>query len=117
MSLHVDKNQPNPETAILSLAGRLTMGPECRQLDSTITDLTQNGVKHVIIDLSRLDGIDSTGAGILVVCHSKLHKVHGSLRIAGAQGIVHETLLMIHVDRLVPFFPTAVEATQNVPAS
>lgn len=117
MSLHVDKNQPNPETAILSLAGRLTMGPECRQLDATITELTKNGVKNVIIDLAHLDGIDSTGAGILVVCHSKLHKIQGTLRIAGAQGIVHETLLMIHVDRLVPFFPTAVEATQSVAAT
>lgn len=117
MSLQVQKTQPNPETAILSLSGRLTMGLECRQLDATISDLTKSGVKNVIIDLSRLDGIDSTGAGILVVCHSKLHKAQGSLRIAGAQGIVHETLLMIHVDRLVPFFPTAVEATQSVAAS
>ena len=117
MSLQVEKSQPSPELAILTLSGKLTMGPESRQLDQTITGLIKDGVKHVVVDLSHLEGIDSTGAGILVVCHSKLHKVQGSLRIAGAQGIVHETLLMIHVDRLVPFFPTTQEASESVAAS
>jgi anti-sigma B factor antagonist len=117
MSLHVEKNQPSSEMAVLTLSGRLMMGNECRQLDHSINELMEGGVKHVVVDLTHLDGIDSTGAGILVVCHSRLQKAHGSLRIAGAQGIVNETLLMIHVDRLVPFFPTAQEASQSLAAS
>jgi anti-sigma B factor antagonist len=117
MNLHVEKTQPFPEMAVLNLSGRLMMGNDCRQVERHIDDLINQGVKHVVVDLARLDGIDSTGAGILVVCHSKLRKVNGSLRIAGAQGIVQETLLMIHVDRLVPFFSTTQEASQSLAAS
>jgi anti-anti-sigma factor len=71
----------------------------------------------VIFDLSKLDAIDSTGVGIIVVCHAKLQKAGGSLRIAGAQGIVLETLQMTHVDRLVPLFPSADAAEQNFAAA
>ena len=117
MSLQVTKNTVSPEIAILSLHGRLMMGEECRQLQLSVEELIKEGSKNVIVDLTHLEGIDSTGAGILVVCNGKLQKVNGSLRIAGAQGIVHETLTMIHVDRLVPFFPTAQEASQKLAAS
>ena len=116
MSLQVSKNRIAPELAILSLAGRLMMGEECRQLQQAVEESIQQGIKNIVVDLSHLEGIDSTGAGILVVCNGKLQKVQGSLRIAGTQGIVHETLTMIHVDRLVPFFPTAEEASQKLAA-
>jgi len=33
--------------------------------------------------------------------------------VAGAQGIVGDTLLMTHVDRLVPMFATPKEAAQD----
>ena len=33
------------------------------------------------------------------------------MRIVGPVGVVHDTLLMTHVDRLVPVFPTVNEAT------
>jgi anti-sigma B factor antagonist len=70
-------------------------------------------VKKVVFDLSRLDGIDSTGVGIIVVCHAKLQKVGGNLRLAGATGIVLETLQMTHVDKIVSIFPNAEEAGHN----
>ena len=117
MSLHLEKSQPSAELTILPLSGRLMMGAESKQLQVAVDELIKEGVKHIVVDLAQLEGIDSTGAGILVVCHTKLQKVHGSLRIAGAQGIVHDTLVMIHVNRLVPFFPTAQEASQKLTAS
>ena len=117
MSLQVKKNKLSPELAILTLTGRLMMGEESRKLQHAVEEAINDGVKNVVVELSHLEGIDSTGAGILVVCNGKLQKVNGSLRIAGAQGIVHETLTMIHVDRLVPFFPTAEEASQKLAAS
>jgi len=51
------------------------------------------------------------------MCHAKLQKVGGNLRIGGAQGIVLETLQMTHVDRLVPMFGTSKEAAQDFVAA
>ena len=95
------------------MIGKLMMGNDSRQVEWSVAELLIGGVKKVLFDLSMLDGIDSTGVGIIVVCHAKLQKAGGSLRIAGATGIVLETLQMTHLDRIVPLFRSAEEAAQN----
>jgi anti-sigma B factor antagonist len=117
MILQLHTSQPSPDLCRLDFSGKLMMGNDSRQVEWKITDLMAAGVKRVIFDLSGLDSIDSTGVGIIVMCHAKLQKAGGNLRIAGPQGIVLDTLLMTHVDRLVQFFPTAEEAAQNFVAA
>jgi anti-sigma B factor antagonist len=117
MILQVHKTQLAPDLCRIELVGKLMMGNDSRQVEWSIAELVVAGVKRVVFDLSKLDGIDSTGVGILVVCHAKLAKIGGSTRIAGAQGIVLQTLQMTHVDRLVPFFPSADAAERNFAAA
>jgi anti-anti-sigma factor len=117
MILQLHKSQPSPELCNIEFRGKLMMGNDSRQVEWNVADLLATGVKRVIFDLHDLDSIDSTGVGIIVMCHAKLQKAGGILRIAGPHGIVLETLQMTHVDRLVPFFATAEAATQNFVAA
>jgi len=117
MMLQLHKNQLSPELCQLELVGKLIMGNEAKQVEWNVSELLVAGVKKIIFDLTMLDGIDSTGVGIIVMCQAKLQKASGSLRVAGAQGIVAETLLMTHVDRLVPMFATVKEALQDFVAA
>jgi anti-sigma B factor antagonist len=117
MILSLHKNQPSPDLCRLEFTGKLMMGNDSRQVEWAITELLAAGVLKVILDLQKLDGIDSTGVGIIVVCHGKVQKAGGHLCVAGAQGIVLETLHMTHVDRLMQIFPTAEVAEKSfVPA-
>ncbi|HTP68994.1 MAG TPA: STAS domain-containing protein [Dongiaceae bacterium] len=113
MMLQLHKNQLSSELCQLEFVGKLMMGNEAKQVEWNVSELLVSGVKKIIFDLTMLDGIDSTGVGIIVMCQAKLQKAGGSLRVAGAQGIVGDTLLMTHVDRLVPMFATAKEAAQD----
>ena len=113
MMLQLHKNQLTPDLCQLEFVGKLLMGNEAKQVEWDVSELMVAGVKKIIFDLALLDGIDSTGVGIIVMCQAKLQKAGGSLRVAGAQGIVLDTLLMTHVDRLVPMFGTAKEAAQD----
>jgi len=113
MILEVEKKSPATGVAILELRGRLLMGNDSRQVEWAVVEWIKAGIINVILDLGGLDTIDSTGVGILVMCHAKLEKVGGSLRISGARGIILEILQMTHVDRIVKFFPTAQEASKN----
>ena len=117
MILAVQKKSPSASVGVLELRGRLMMGNDSRQVEWSVDEWIKAGVKSIVLDLSGLDMMDSTGVGIIVMCHAKLEKVGGSLRIAGPQGIIQEILHMTHVDRIVRFFATAEEASQNfVPA-
>ena len=113
MILEVEKKSPAAGVAILELRGRLLMGNDSKQVEWAVVEGIKAGILNVILDLSGLDTIDSTGVGILVMCHAQLEKVGGSLRIAGARGIILEILRMTHVDRIMRFYSTAEEASKN----
>ena len=117
MILQLHKTQTSPDLCRIEFVGKLMMGNDSRQVEWSLAELLGAGVKKVVFDLSKLEAFDSTGVGIIVLCHDRLQKAGGSLRIAGAQGIVLETLHMTHVDRLVQLFPSADAAEQNFAAA
>ncbi len=113
MILQLQKSQPFPDICLMEFSGKLLMGNDSRQVEWMLAELLGAGMKRVVFDLSRLDSIDSTGVGILVMCEGKMKKAGGELRLAGPAGLVRETLIMTHIDRLVRMFPTAGEAIQD----
>jgi anti-sigma B factor antagonist len=117
MILQLQKSQPEPDICLIEFSGKLMMGNDSRQVEWTVRELLEAGMKKIIFDLSKLDGIDSTGVGIIVMCEGKVRKAGGEVRIAGPVGPVHDTLVLTHVDRLVRFYPAAKEAAQNFSVS
>jgi hypothetical protein len=47
------------------------------------------------------------------MCEGKVRKAGGEVRIAGPVGLVRDTMVMTHVDRLVRIYPTVEEAVQH----
>jgi len=113
MNLKLQKSQPVPDVCIIEFFGKLIMGNESRQVEWVVAEQLVGGVKRIIFDLSRLDGIDSTGVGIIVMCEAKVRKAGGELRVAGPVGIVNDTLTLTRVDRLVRFFPSTSESMRD----
>ena len=113
MILEMQKKSPAPAVSILELHGKLLMGKDSKQVERAVDESIKADVKSVVFDLSGLEMMDSTGVGIIVMCHARLEKAGGSLRIAGAKGIIQDILHMTHVDRIVRLFPTAEEASKN----
>jgi anti-sigma B factor antagonist len=113
MILQLQKSQPVSDICLIEFSGKLMMGNDSRQVEWTVAELLGAGVKKIIFELSKLDSIDSTGVGIIVMCEGKVRKAGGEVRIAGPAGLVRDTLTMTHVDRLVRLFPTANEAVQD----
>jgi anti-sigma B factor antagonist len=113
MILQLQKSQPAPDICQIEFFGKLMMGNDSRQVEWLVAELLGAGVKKIIFELSKLNSIDSTGVGIIVMCEGKVRKAGGEMRIAGPVGLVHDTLIMTHVDRLVRFFPSASEAVRD----
>jgi anti-sigma B factor antagonist len=117
MILQLRKTHPEPDICQIEFSGKLIMGHDSRQVEWSIAELLVAGTKKIIFDLSKLDGIDSTGVGIIVMCEGKVRKAGGKLSVAGPVGVVHDTLTLTRVDRLIKFYPTAMEAAQNFGAA
>ncbi len=65
---------------ILELRGSLIAGEPCQQLRERVTAL-RDADPRVIVDLSQVDYIDSSGLGTLVTCFTLLQRAGGGLRI------------------------------------
>lgn len=76
---------------VLECAGRLTIRDR-KSVDRISNDITETGHSLVVIDLSRLDYIDSAGLGILLSLREGAMGHGKRIAIAGAANSVREIL-------------------------
>lgn len=112
MILEINRKHLTAEIEVLEMAGRIVLGSDGMQVEWTVAQLLKADHKKLIFDLSRVTLLDSTGVGVLVMCHAKVKKAGGILRIAGVTGMVEDTLKLTSVDKLIGSFPTVDEAAQ-----
>ena len=72
-----------------------------------------NGHSNMIIDLSRVVYIDSSGLGALIALQRKARLKGGSLVIVGATDQIRRTMKITHLDRLFEFYDTLEEVVEN----
>ena len=68
---------------ILNLNGRLIVGEPVTDLRAKITRLSAAGANNVVLNLAKVDYIDSTGLGGMVIGFTTLKKAGGALKLTG----------------------------------
>jgi len=111
--LEIQTKHVQPDIVVLEIAGRITMGNNCKQLEWTTDRLVRENQKKIIFDLTGVTHMDSTGIGIIVLAAGQVKKVGGELRVAGANEHVKQLLKMTNVDQIVGLHPTTVAAAVN----
>lgn len=78
------KTEDAGDTLVFRLRGSLDLAtaPTVR---AALTDATEDGSHHIIVDLTQLEFLDSTGLGVLIGAHRRAAERNGSLRL-----IVHD---------------------------
>lgn len=99
-------------TAVIELHGNVMGGPDALHLNEKLHELGDKGIKRVILDLSNVNVINSSGLGMLIGGLTAMRNMGGELKIAKASPKV-ETLLT--VAKLQSVFPnySSVEEAQN----
>lgn len=78
--------------AIVRLSGKLAAGAGDRQLHNLIDELLGANRKSILLDLSKVSGIDSSGVGELVAGLRVAREMGGELKILKVGGQVHRIL-------------------------
>jgi anti-anti-sigma factor len=100
MNLSIEHREPNPESAVIRLTGRLQLGPGCADLEKLILSLFDRGVLHLTFELDGLTHMDSTGMGRFIDAYSKLKNRGGTVRVQGATGGVREMFRITRLDAI-----------------
>lgn len=86
------------EITLLKISGDLDQVYE-HELTKRIDDLVTRGVKHLVIDLSEVDLIDSAGIGGLVLLSKRMRAQNGEVKLSGVRGQPGELLKRLRLDR------------------
>lgn len=102
MSLQIDESA-SEEISILTLRGQLTFGNADRVREN-ILGLAAKGHSKIVVELTDVSFIDSTGLGALVGCHASLQKKKGALKLVNPNRRNLELLLATQLHTVLDVF-------------
>ncbi len=112
--LQITHAEVDPGLVVIKLAGKLMLGPESAAVEDLITELLKQGKRRIIVDLSGVTHIDSTGIGRFIASLGRVNEARGALAMAGASGMVREGFRVTRLDRIFRFFPDVEAARKAV---
>ncbi|MEA3427678.1 MAG: STAS domain-containing protein [Thermodesulfobacteriota bacterium] len=68
--------------------------------------------KKIVLELSRVNFIDSSGCGSLLSCHKQTKNLGGDLKICGVQETVRTLFELVRIDRIIDIFDSKEEAAK-----
>ena len=106
--------QVEPGLTVVELTGHLNLGNELMTVEASVKSVIDDGARKLVIDVTRLDYIDSAGIGMLVACNGRIEKAGGKMRVSGAQGSVAKTFEVVHMDLITSLDPDLDSACRNL---
>ena len=99
---------------VLDLSGEMYGGPENMKLVDTVMELAEQGTLDLVINLSRVKWISSTGLGIMVSARSKFAKQGGVIKLSHPNDRVLGILQVTRLNLIFDVFESEKEAIQSL---
>ncbi|WP_420116179.1 STAS domain-containing protein [Micromonospora sp.] len=94
---------------VVEVVGDLDMSTT-PQLRERLREVIEGGTRVVVVDLTGVGFMDSSGLGALVVAYRELRERNGWLGLAGVRRPVRTVLSITGVDQVVAVFDTVRDA-------
>ena len=112
MSLAIEENVTEG-IVILRLNGRLIVGQPVTDLRAKISELAGKGQANVVLDMTKVDYIDSTGLGGMVIGHTTLKKAGGALKLLNLNRRGMELLVLTKLNTVFQNFDDEQSAVNS----
>ncbi|MGE5648543.1 MAG: STAS domain-containing protein [Acidobacteriota bacterium] len=112
--LQITHQKVQPDAAVIVLAGKVMLGAGTAEIEELITSLLAKGDRRIVVDLSGVTHIDSTGIGTFIASLSKVMQAGGALAMVGASGVVREGFRVTRLDSVFRFFPDVASALSGL---
>ena len=102
----------DPDITVIAASGKLNM-VAAPQLRDVVRRSIAEGSARLVVDLSDVAFLDSSGLGALVACLKSARQAGGDLRIAAPSEQVMMVLQLSNLDRVLARFDTAGDAYRD----
>ncbi len=96
---------------ILDISGRITVGEGNVILREIVRDLAAKGAKAIVLNLSEVQYVDSSGVGELVKAHTTIRNQGGQLKLTNLNKRVHD---LLELTRLSAVFDIQKDETSAI---
>lgn len=103
MSLELAK-RVSGDVTIVDLTGRCTLGDPTELLDRELKKLLDGGCRKLLLNLTQLSQIDSTGVSTIVATYVSLRRLKGEVKLLHPTGRVQTVLEITHMLQVIPNF-------------
>lgn len=107
------KENTRGDVAILSFSGNLLGEPEVSEVRKTVYKTLENGLKKIVLDLSKVDRINSLGLGSIVAAHATIRGRDSELRLANVSDHVGSVLVLTKIVKVIKTYETVDKAVKS----
>lgn len=98
---------------ILTLKGNVMGGPDGAKLHDTLHDLKEDGKTNIVVDLSKVKFMNSSGLGMLISAMTTMRNAGGDLRLANVADRIQSLLVITKLITVFKHFDSVDEAAKS----
>jgi len=112
MALDIQQHE-REGVVILELNGRLTVGSEASAFREKIAALIAAGTRNIVLNMERVDYIDSTGLGAVVMSATSARRQGGTVKLVNLTRRNIELLVMTKLATVFEIFTDVQDAVNS----
>ena len=97
---------------VIEIKGNLMGGPETIAVHDKVKELVAGNKKNVVIDLSKVKWMNSSGLGTMMGCLTSLRNADGDLKLCGVTEKVKSLFMITKLITLFDTYGTTEEAVE-----
>ncbi len=101
------------DVAVLSMKGKLMGGPDTTTIHDTIKELVDEGIVNVVLDMSKVNWLNSIGLGTIMASSTTLTNAGGELKVAGLQDKARGLFSIAKLDSVFKIYESADRAAAD----
>ena len=98
---------------IISVEGNVMGGPDASALNEMLHKLTEKRKKRIILDLSGVRKMNSSGLGMLIGALTSVKNAGGELKVAAASKKIESLLVITKLSTIFDLYPTVKQAVKS----
>ena len=104
------KQRQVESVVVLAPRGYLTGGEETDDLERNIKELSESGNKHLLINLSETQHLNSTALGVLISAHSNYVRRGGHMKLCSVDKRIENIFVITKLSLVFDVYPTEEQA-------
>jgi anti-sigma B factor antagonist len=101
------------EAVVVDIVGRIALADGTALVRDTIRQLVDQGKKRIVLNMSGVEFIDSSGLGELVRAHASMRSRGAQLKLVNPSKQVHDLLRMTKLERVLEIEPDEAAALNS----